>query len=250
MTTRYRATLAYDGTAYQGFQRQTAGTPTVQGALEDALSRITGQNVSLVGAGRTDSGVHAEGQVVAFDVVWNHDDDDLLRAVNANLPDDIALQNVTQQPGFHPRYDATARLYRYTVLVCVARQPAMRHSAWQMREALNVTAMQAAAANLVGERDFAALGTPPQGDNTVRRVMRSEWQTVMSRYGTLHSYHIEANAFLYHMVRRTVGLLVDVGRGRLSVNEAAEVVNSADIRRAKTLAPAHGLTLEAVFYED
>src|SRR5690606_5839800 len=110
---RYRATRADDGTAYQGFQRQGGDTPTIQAALEKALLAVTGQPVTVIAAGRTDSGVHAVGQVIAFDVVWKHGDDDLLRAINAVLPDDIALQDLRQQAGFHPRYDAVARVYKY-----------------------------------------------------------------------------------------------------------------------------------------
>ena len=109
--TRYGATLAYDGTAYQGFQRQPVPTPTIQAAVEEAIAAVTGEPTGIIGAGRTDAGVHAAGQVIAFDVEWKHNADELLRAINSQLPLDIALQELLQQDGFHPRYDA---LWRHT----------------------------------------------------------------------------------------------------------------------------------------
>src|SRR5262245_36389052 len=112
---RYRATLAYDGTAYQGFQRQIGDTPTVQLAVENAIAAVTGQRATVIGAGRTDAGVHATGQVITFEVEWAHADEALLRAINAHLPGDIALQTIADAPGFHPRFDAASRLYRYRV---------------------------------------------------------------------------------------------------------------------------------------
>src|SRR3954451_16689750 len=134
---RYRATLAYDGTAYQGFQRQASGIPSIQAAVEEAIAYVSGQQVMVSGAGRTDTGVHASGQVIAFDVEWAHKDQDLLRALNARLPQDIALQDICQQPGFHPRYDALSRLYRYRVLVAVQLQPLLRERVWQLRRSVD-----------------------------------------------------------------------------------------------------------------
>src|SRR5262245_56052776 len=116
MVIRYRATLAYDGTAYLGFQRQAGNAPTIQAAVETAITAVTGQQVTVIGAGRTDTGVHALGQVIAFDVDWSHSPEELMRALNALLPEDIALQSITRQPGFHPRFDATSRVYRYYIL--------------------------------------------------------------------------------------------------------------------------------------
>src|SRR6185503_8073316 len=135
---RYRATLAYDGTDYQGFQRQIGDTPTIQLAVEKAILAVTGQTATVNGAGRTDAGVHATGQVIAFDVDWNHGDAALLRAINANLPDAIALQDIETAPGFHPRFDAIARLYRYRVFQADQRQPMMRLQNWCVRWDLNL----------------------------------------------------------------------------------------------------------------
>lgn len=227
--TRYRATLAYDGTAYQGFQRQAGSTPTIQRALEQALARVTGQAVTVTGAGRTDAGVHAAGQVIAFDAAWRHSDADLLRALNAVLPGDIALQDIAQQPGFHPRFDALARLYTYDVLNAAQRQPLLRCRAWHVWTPLDRGALAAAAALLLGEHDFATFGQPPQGTNTVRTVLRSEWAARPVSGGALLTYSVEANAFLQHMARRMVGMLVEVGRGALSVAQFEAALRAADL---------------------
>ncbi len=246
---RYRATVAYDGTAYEGFQRQTRPN-TVQGVLEAAIYAVTQQTVTVIGAGRTDTGVHAEGQVIAFDVDWRHETHKLLNALNAHLPDDIALQDLCVQEGFHPRFDALSRRYRYTVLEAPHRQPLLRHRVWHVPDPLDVEAMQTVAQALVGQHDFAAFGHPPQGSNTVRTVYTSRWMRAPQPYGALLIYTVEANAFLHHMVRRMVGVMVDVGRGRTTVEGALALFNSRDIAQARTLAPACGLILEAVRYNE
>jgi tRNA pseudouridine38-40 synthase len=247
---RYRATLAYDGAAYLGFQRQAGDTPTIQRAVEDAIDAVCGQRVTVAGAGRTDSGVHATGQVIAFDVAWGHDDDSLLRALNANLPGDIALQDIRQQEGFHPRFDAVSRVYHYRVMQSPQRQPLWRNLAWHVNRPLDAAAMQQAAERLVGRHDFAAFGQPPQGENTVREIMISRWTRQELDDGLLHIYEVEANAFLQHMVRRIVGALVRVGRGAVGIGEFEQVLRSADLSRVKVMAPPQGLTLFKVRYPD
>ncbi len=251
MPVRYRATLAYDGTNYCGFQRQAKGIPSVQATVEDALAAVTRQTVTVIGAGRTDTGVHATGQVIAFDVDWKHSADTLLRAINTVLPDDIALQDVAMlgeilpnERGFHPRFDAVSRIYKYTIYAAPQPNPLLRRRAWHITAALDADALQAAAALLLGEHDFGAFGKPPRGDNTVRTVMRSEW----SSEGALLVYHVEANAFLQHMVRRIVGTLAMVGRGAMMVAEFEAVFQSGKIASGIPLAPAHGLVLEQVEY--
>lgn len=245
---RYRATVAYDGTAYLGFQRQAGDALTIQGALEGAIAAVTQQPVTVIGAGRTDTGVHALGQVIAFDVEWRHGDDDLLRAINANLPDDIALQGIVQQPGFHPRFDASSRVYQYRVMQSPHRQPLLRYRAWHVRGELDGETMQQAADRLVGRHDFAAFGKPPQAENTVRTVFQSWWTREPDTYGTLWTYRIEADAFLQHMVRRIVGTLVDVGRGMMTLAQFEAVFKSANLAESGTLAPPHGLILQEVKY--
>lgn len=246
---RYRATVSYEGTAYQGFQRQTANTPTVQGMLEQAITSVTRQPVTVIAAGRTDSGVHAVGQVITFDVEWSHDMQNLLRAINVNLPPDIALHDIDQQPGFHPRFDASARVYKYTIVQAPQRQPLWRNRAWYIRHRLNMEAMQAAGALLVGEHDFATFGQATTGTNTIRNVMVSQWESFVEPQLTRLVYTIEANAFLQHMVRRIVGLQVDVGRGALELADFEALFRKAHFpQKAVSVAPPQGLILEVVRY--
>lgn len=247
---RYRATLAYDGTAYQGFQRQSGNIPTIQGAVEQAIALVCGQQVSINGAGRTDTGVHASGQVIAFDVEWAHADQALLRAINFHLPVDIALQDIRQQPGFHPRYDAISRLYRYRVLIAPQRQPLLLTRAWQMWNGLDGGLMEQAAKLLLGEKDFAALGKPTQGEVTIRSVFRSEWESQQNEFGTLWTYTVEADGFLHHMVRRMVAMLVQVGQKRMTIERFKHLLDRAQLVEALAIAPPQGLTLEVVRYNE
>lgn len=245
---RYRATLAYDGTAYQGFQRQRGRTPTIQLVLEEALAVLNGAPVRVLAAGRTDSGVHAVGQVIAFDVNWRHDDQTLLRALNAHLPPDIALQEIAQAPGFHPRFDALSRAYQYYIIQASQRQPLLRQRTWHVLRTLDIAQMQTAADLLVGQHDFATFGKPPQGENTRREVFEARWTAHAQPYGQLLVYRVEANAFLNQMARRMVGMLVDVGQGALSVAQFQALFASARLAQAVTVAPPQGLVLEHVRY--
>jgi tRNA pseudouridine38-40 synthase len=253
---RYRGTLAYDGTAYQGFQRQRADRPTIQGTVEQVITAVTHQeSVTVLGAGRTDAGVHATGQVIAFDVEsWQHGARALLRATNAQLPADIALQDLCEQPGFHPRFDAVSRLYRYRVALVHQRHPLLRLTTWQLwmaqAQQLDGEAMQQAAALMVGKQDFAALGNPPQGDSTIRTVFRSEWAVEDLTDKRLWTYTVEANAFLQHMVRRMVALQVAVGLGKMTLAHMAGLIERKQLVAAVSLAPPQGLTLEAVQYSE
>ena len=183
---RYAAILAYDGTDYQGFQRQPAPTPTVQAAVEAAIAAVTRQVCAVIGAGRTDTGVHALGQVIAFDVDWKHTEAELMSAINSQLPLDIAVQRLWRQADFHPRFDARWRQYVYRIATVTARNPLLNRRAWQLVGVrLNLDAMRAAAAMCLGEHDFAALGTPPQqgSANTVRQVFQSRWEMETKAYG-------------------------------------------------------------------
>jgi tRNA pseudouridine38-40 synthase len=248
--TRYVATLAYEGTNYCGFQRQPEHIPTVQLAVEQAIAKVTRQDVAIIGAGRTDTGVHAVGQVIAFDVEWKHSPQTLLLAINSHLPPDIALQAIRRDDQIHPRYDALWRQYVYRVMYVNVRKPLLNQRVWQVMQPLDFEAMQQAATQLIGEHDFGTFGTPPQegSTNTIREVFMSKWECVPSDDGDMFVYRIRATAFLYHMVRRIVGTLVQVGRGRLSQDAFMDVFASCDIQQAKHLAPPHGLVFEAVAY--
>ncbi|MDZ4765200.1 MAG: tRNA pseudouridine(38-40) synthase TruA [Chloroflexota bacterium] len=250
---RYRATLAYDGAAYQGFQRQAAGIPSIQAAVERAIQRVTGQTVTVVGAGRTDTGVHATGQVIAFDVAWTHGDAALLRALNSRLPDDIALQDLAAAPNtFQPRFEASSRVYRYHVYAASQRHPAMARTTWQIRGVRDEAGLHRGAACLVGRRDFAALGHAPdvKSVNTVRTVWVSAWTREPLYAGMLWTYTVEADAFLQHMVRRMVGMLMDIGRGWRTVAQLEQTLARAQLGADRwSTAPPQGLTLEQVKYD-
>jgi tRNA pseudouridine38-40 synthase len=244
----FRAIVQYDGTGYLGFQRQRRGQ-TIQAELEKAIARITGHPVRVIGAGRTDTGVHALGQVISFTIEWPeaHGTPALQRAINANLPEDIAVVVMAAaSPGFHPRFDARRRTYGYYVYVNSVRQPLLRNRAWHVRRNLDLAAMNAAAALLVGVHDFATFGRPPVGDNAVREVYEAVWRPV----GELLVFRIAANAFLNRMVRGLVGSLKEVGAGRWSVDDFGEALAARDRRRSATAAPAHGLYLVSVEYEN
>jgi tRNA pseudouridine38-40 synthase len=214
---------------------------------------VTGRPVTIAAAGRTDTGVHAEGQVIRFCIPWPHDEDALLRALNANLPPAVAVQAVDRVEGaFHPRFDARSRVYRYDIVSCPVRQPLLLGQAWWIREALDGASLSAAASLLIGTHDCGAFGHPPQGENTVRTIFRSEWQVWEERTPALvrtrWRYWIEANAFLQHMVRRIVGMLVDVGRAARTVDEFEQVFRGGRLVKNWTIAPPHGLTLVQVNY--
>ncbi|MEW6567239.1 MAG: tRNA pseudouridine(38-40) synthase TruA [Chloroflexota bacterium] len=244
--TVYKITLAYDGTEFEGFQRLGPGRRTVQGTLEDALRRLGWQGRSIRAAGRTDAGVHARGQVVDFELQWKHDLGLLVTALNAHLPADVAAVEAGVAPaGFHPRFSASRRRYRYWLLCAPRRDPLQERFAWRVWPEPALEPMQQAAQALVGERDFGAFGAAPiPGGHTVRRVFVASWERLDASW----AFDIEANAFLHHMVRRLVAALVDVGRGRKSPEDIeAALANPASPWEGK-MAPARGLCLETVLY--
>ncbi len=245
---RHRAILAYDGTAYHGFQRQANAAPTIQGVVEEALAVISGQRISIVAAGRTDAGVHATGQVIAFNLGWRHGPDDLRAALNANLPQDVAALSVEQaRADFHPRFDALSRSYVYRLFVAPVRDPLQCLRAWHLTANLDLRAIQLAVEALLGTHDFSTFGVPPVGDNPVRTVYEARWESDPEGQ---HSFTITANAFLYRMVRSLVGALVEVGQRRMAVGAFRGMLAACDRSLARTLAPPQGLTLVAVHYPE
>lgn len=243
---RLWARVEYDGTDFYGFQVQ-AHERTVQGEIERALQAVTGCHARVIGAGRTDRGVHAREQVVTFEVEWKHDLRTLQRALNAVLAPDVALRDLgTAAPGFHPRFSAVRRTYRYTVLNKAWRSPLARRAAWHVSQPLDLESMAHASRSLVGTHDFSTFGQPPQGDNPVRTVMRAEWAVQVP----FLTFDIEANAFLYRMVRSIVGTLVQVGCGQIRVQDFEEFLRATDRALVKQVAPAHGLCLIQVDYPE
>jgi tRNA pseudouridine38-40 synthase len=244
----YQSIIAYDGTDFLGFQRQAENIRTVQGVLEGALRRLNWNAASLKAAGRTDAGVHASGQVVSFNLDWGHTPEDLSRAMNANLPQDLSvLRTAVVADDFHARYSALRRRYRYTVFSAEVRNPLRERYAWRVRSKLDGEAMQAAASMVPGKHNFAAFGTAPKaGGHTIREVFQAHWQEKQDGW----AFEIEANAFLYHMVRRLVAATVMVGHGKMHVESVRELIDDPQSRFQGKLAPACGLCLEAVIYNN
>ncbi len=237
------AVLEYDGTEFIGFQRQKHGR-SVQEELERALGEFGQKPVRIVGGGRTDAGVHAAGQTASFKIEWTHDLETLQRAINAKLPRDLAVKSLRVVPeNFSARYSAQSRVYDYTIWNYPVRSPLGERYRWWIAERLDVASMMAASQLLIGTHDFCAFGTSPRGGSTVREmkgaaVWRAAEQVICN---------FEANAFLYRMVRRLVGTLVQVGRGDIGLNEFREVLEQK--RRAGDAAPAQGLCLSAIKYD-
>jgi tRNA pseudouridine38-40 synthase len=242
---RYQVTLKYDGTAFHGMQRQ-ANARSVQGEVESALNKIGWDGGSILAAGRTDAGVHAAGQVIAFDFEWNHPLDDLKKAINANLPEDVVVSEIQiARDDFHPRYDALARTYRYQIFCQPARDPLRERYQWRVWPEASLDSLQNCAQILVGEYDFAAFGTPPkEGGVTIRQVFGASWQAQADNY----IFEVAANAYLYHMVRRMVSIQVEIGQGKRTQESLKRYLLGDSEEMIQGLAPAHGLFLTHVQY--
>ena len=245
-----KLTVAYDGTNYAGWQIQPQ-EPTVQAALAEAWQAITGEQTTLTASGRTDAGVHALGQVVGLATDSKLPTERLLLGLNAKLPDDIVVRAVEPAPpGFHATHDALRKLYRYQIYNSRVRPLFDRHYRWHLPQALDVAAMQSAAAQLVGRHDFACFETTgSERSSTVRTLSRVEVGQG-GNAGELIDIDVEGDGFLYNMVRGIVGTLVEVGRGAREPQWMAEVLASGDRRAAGPNAPALGLVLMRVDYAD
>jgi tRNA pseudouridine38-40 synthase len=248
-----KITLAYDGTRFVGWQRQAEGQ-SIQGLLEDALARFEGAPVTVHGAGRTDAGVHARGQVASVEVATPHQTLSIQRGLNASLPPDVRILSVEDAPpGFHARFSARSKTYRYVLNNVPVASPFDRAFAWHVSDRLDVDAMRTAANALVGTHDFAAFqsaGSEPVG--TVRTITRSEFRldalpTVSGP--PMIAYEIAGNGFLRHMVRAITGTLVDIGRGWRTPDSMAALLTAGTRSAAGPTAPAHGLFLVRVDYD-
>ena len=265
-----KLTIAYDGTRHVGWQLQAAGE-SVQGLLEQALTKIEGAPVVVHGAGRTDAGVHALGQVASASVESAHDANTFVRALNATLPEDVRVLSVQDVPAdFHARFSATSKTYRYVLRLSAIATPFERLYAWQLAETLDLMAMRRAAHALVGTHDFATFQSAGTDvSSTVRTISRSEvlvypgvtWD-VTGKTGqprlpasprgstdALIAYEVSGNGFLRHMVRAIVGTLVEVGRGRRAPGTIGPLLAGGNRAAAGPTAPAHGLFLVAVVYD-
>jgi tRNA pseudouridine38-40 synthase len=244
---RVRIDLAYDGTSFSGWQVQP-GRPTVQGALEDALSRVHGgARIAVRGAGRTDAGVHARGQVADARVPDRCDDAELARALRGILPPDVAVHSVATVPeSFHARISATAKTYGYLVDRSIAGDPFLARYALRSPYPVDHAAIDEALASLPGRHDFT--GFCAAGSEVEDRVREMISASRVALRDDLDLYRFTAEGFLMHMVRILTGTLLDVGRGRFGPERLGEVLASGDRARAGATAPPHGLSLLRVDY--
>jgi tRNA pseudouridine38-40 synthase len=242
---RYKVLLAYDGTDFQGFQRQ-AKARTVQAVVEAALRRIGWEGKAVLAAGRTDTGVHASGQVIAFDLDWAHSTQELQRAINVHLPADVVVRFVRQVSNdFHPRYAAQARRYQYRIFCDEVRQPLQERYAWRVWPEVSIALLQQISNRLIGTHDFGAFGSPPRaGGSTVRNVISAIWLDD----GPEMVFEIIGNAFLYRMVRRLVSFQVEIAQDKKAKIELDRILVDWVKIPGRGTAPAHGLTLVEVIY--
>jgi tRNA pseudouridine38-40 synthase len=267
----WKVIIAYDGTDFSGWQVQP-GEQTIQGEIQEALRRLTGENPLPQGSGRTDAGVHALGQVASFALQAPIPAQNLRRALNRTLPDAIRILEAEAVPeSFHARHSATAKTYEYRVFRETICPPALARYVHPCAWPMNFEDMRAAAKLLEGEHDFVSFAatdpdlaarlreheaapnqqecnTEIQAKNTIRTVFSSDWEQTESDAGTMLVYRVRGNGFLHHMVRNFVGTLLDVGRGRLAVDAIPEILSVKARAAAGPTAPARGLFLHSVEY--
>ncbi len=236
-----KMSIEYDGSGFYGWQIQP-GLRTVQGILSECLSTILREEIRLTGAGRTDAGVHALGQVANFSTSSRMAPESVRKRVNSMLPEDVTVRELcTESRDFHSRYDAKSKVYRYKVIE--GRSPLRRRQAWEVKYTLNPEWMNASAQYLVGERDLSSFTVEPKGNNLVC-LSRARWRKV----GDEFHFEVEANRFLHKMVRMMAGRMVEIGRGRWSPDTMEELVEKRQKGVATPTAPAHGLCLLRVKY--
>ena len=237
--------IEYDGTSYNGWQRQKTGLG-VQQRVEEALEVVANHPVEVVCAGRTDTGVHASGQVVHFDTSSQRSERGWLLGANTNLPDDVNVSWVAPvSDDFHARFSAVSRSYRYRILNRLQRSALHRHRAWWVYEPLHAESMHAAAQRLLGEHDFSAFRAAGCQASTAIRTISD---ISVSRSGDWLTLDVTANAFLQHMVRNITGTLATVGLGEQDEGWVTDVLESRDRKAGGIAAPPHGLTLVGVAY--
>ncbi len=241
-----RLTIQYEGTRYQGWQRQESSENTIQGRLEHIISRMCGRETELQGSGRTDAGVHAMGQVANFHTDSQLSVEEMMAYINRYLPQDIAVVAATEvSERFHSRLNAVGKCYRYRVINSTVPDVFRRRCAQEVEQPLNIKAMRQAAKLLTGEHDFKAFTSAKRGKKTTVRYIDS---IDISRDRDIITFTFKGNGFLYHMVRILVGTLLEVGTGARTAQSVTDILLSLDREQAGPLAPAKGLTLEEVYY--
>ncbi len=239
--------IEYDGTNYHGWQIQPQ-VRTIQEEISKKISQMTGEEITLLGAGRTDAGVHAWGQVACFKTNSQIPLEGFHRGLNSLLPPDIVVKSVEEvAENFHPQFSARRKIYQYVILNQRIPSAVYRHFSWHVPFPLNLSAMQKAAACLIGRRDFSSFqAADDEPTQPVREIFRAQWSV---RAEIFLDFFIEADGFLKHMVRNIVGTLVDVGRGKISVKDFQNIIEAKDRRLAGMTAPPQGLFLVAIKYD-
>ncbi len=246
MERNIRLLIAYNGTNYQGWQRQK-DCPTIQGVIEEILTRITQQTVSLVGAGRTDAGVHAWGQVANLRTNSEMMIDKMEAALQALLPNDILIRRVQEaEPSFHARYSSRAKIYDYFICNHSRMTPFFRPYVWFLQGPFDTNLIKAGVSLLVGEKDFSSFRT--QGSEVSHSVRTLYQAALLPLPWGGFKLRFKADGFLRHMVRNMVGTLIRVGSGRISIEGFEKIIQSKDRSQAGEMAPAHGLFLRKVIY--
>jgi tRNA pseudouridine38-40 synthase len=242
-----KLTIEYDGTAYHGWQSQDNAV-TVQDVVTDAIARLTGEDISITGSSRTDTGVHALGQVCNFFTGSSIPADKFAFALNAILPDDIVIRRSEEvSEDFHARFSTIGKKYRYLFYNSVFPSALMRNRAYHVFYPLDVRAMEEAAEYFKGTHDFAAFCAT---GGSARTTVRTITGCCVSKDGDIVTFSVKGNGFLYNMVRIMAGTLVDVGIGRISPKAVPEIIAGLDRKRAGRTAPPHGLYLEEIYYDD
>ena len=244
---RWKCTCAYDGTDFEGWQRQPSGT-AVQNLVEVALAQIFGRPIQIQGSGRTDAGVHARGQCFHFDADWAHSPDKLVRALHSTLPSVIRIHSVRQvSDKFHARFSVKGKRYLYRYYQGRAN-PLEDRYVWACRDLpVNIEAMQAAAGALIGKHDFTAYSATHTKDNDPNPI-KEVTRLALKQNGKHLRLEAEGSGFLYRMVRSFAGALYAVGRGRLTAVDIAQILQSKQRTHRIVTAPAKGLSLDKVFY--
>lgn len=239
--------IEYDGTNYHGWQIQPE-VRTIQEEISKKISQMTGEKVTLLGAGRTDAGVHAWGQVACFKTSSQIPLEGFYRGLNSLLPPDIVIKSVAEvAENFHPQFNARSKIYQYVILNQKAPSAIHRQFSWHVPFPLDIMAMQKAADCLVGRRDFSSFqAADDEPTQPVREIIWAQWSV---REEVFLDFFIEADGFLKHMVRNIVGTLVDVGRGKISVADFQNIIEAKDRRLAGMTAPPQGLFLVAIKYD-
>ena len=247
MKRNYRAVLQYEGTRYQGWQKQITTDNTIQGKLEALLSKMAGDVVEVNSSGRTDAGVHAYGQVISFSCDTDKSPDEIMEYMNQYLPEDIGvLSVVVAGERFHARLNATGKIYRYRVLNSKVPKVFDRKFVFQVPEALDLEAMKKGISYLEGKHDFKAFTAKK---NTKKSTVRTIHEIKMEEIEGELVFTFYGDGFLYHMVRILMGTLIEIGQHRRSPESIMEAFESGDRVKAGFLAPAQGLTLMQVFYD-